>query len=187
MPDYHIPPAGLPPQTQLMETRAVFTDAYAIIPGTTVRDITASALPGWDKTRLWIIARPMTGFAETFSHYLMEVSPGGGSDAPEPNPEAQGALFVTGGAGRITVNGNGREIRAGSFVYIPAGAAWSLRAEDTLTFHWVRKRYVAASGIDAPEPIFTSDVEVAPTPMPDTGGVWATTRFVDPADLRHDM
>ncbi len=23
--------------------------------------------------------------------------------------------------------------------------------------------------------------------MPDCGGVWATTRFVDPADLRHDM
>jgi len=23
--------------------------------------------------------------------------------------------------------------------------------------------------------------------MPDTNGVWATSRFVDPADLRHDM
>ena len=26
-----------------------------------------------------------------------------------------------------------------------------------------------------------------PIPMPDTDGAWVTTRFVDPADLRHDM
>ena len=30
-------------------------------------------------------------------------------------------------------------------------------------------------------------MELAPTPMPDTGGAWAITRFVDPADIRHDM
>jgi len=28
--------------------------------------------------------------------------------------------------------------------------------------------------------------DIPPTPMPDTQGRWATTRFVDPADLRHD-
>ena len=187
MTDYHVPPAGLPPQTRLMDPRAVFTNAYAFIPGSTVRDITASALPGWTDTRLWIIARPMTGFAETFSHYLMEVAPGGGSTAPEPNPQAQGALFVTGGAGHVTVAGDDRKIGPGSYVYIPAGTAWSLRADDTLTFHWLRKRYVPAPGLDAPDPIFASDADTPPTPMPDTNDVWATTRFVDPADLRHDM
>ena len=29
--------------------------------------------------------------------------------------------------------------------------------------------------------------EIAPTPMPDTDRRWATTRFIDPTDLRHDM
>ena len=33
----------------------------------------------------------------------------------------------------------------------------------------------------------TSDHDVEPVPMPDTDGAWATTRFVDSSDLRHDM
>ncbi|MEM7212122.1 MAG: (S)-ureidoglycine aminohydrolase, partial [Pseudomonadota bacterium] len=81
-----------------MTQRAVFTEAYAVLPGGTMRDITASLLPHWDKTRCWIIARPMTGFAETFSHYVMEVAPGGGSVQPEPDGDAEGAIFVTDGS-----------------------------------------------------------------------------------------
>jgi len=33
----------------------------------------------------------------------------------------------------------------------------------------------------------TNEADITPAPMPDTDGRWATTRFVDPADLRHDM
>ena len=79
MPDYFAPSGGHPPQTDLLTGRAVFTEAYAVIPQGTMRDITTSALPHWDATRAWIIARPLSGFAETFSQYIMEVSPGGGS------------------------------------------------------------------------------------------------------------
>ena len=50
-----------------------------------MRDIVTSYLPHWEKTRAWIIARPMSGFAETFSQYIMEVDAGGGSDRPEPD------------------------------------------------------------------------------------------------------
>ena len=32
-----------------------------------------------------------------------------------------------------------------------------------------------------------NEQQIAPSAMPDTEGRWATTRFVDPADLRHDM
>ena len=32
--------------------------------------------PHWDKTRVWVLARPLSGFAETFSHYLIDVAPG---------------------------------------------------------------------------------------------------------------
>src|SRR5690349_10857398 len=63
--------------------RAVFTEAYAVIPGSVMRDIVASALPFWNETRAWIVARPLSGFAETFSQYIMEVGPGGGSEQPE--------------------------------------------------------------------------------------------------------
>ena len=76
---YASPIAGLPSQTALHTGRAVFTEAYALIPHGVMRDIVTSYLPHWKDTRAWVIARPMTGFAETFSQYIMEVFPGGGS------------------------------------------------------------------------------------------------------------
>jgi (S)-ureidoglycine aminohydrolase len=42
-------------------------------------------------------------------------------------------------------------------------------------------------GVDVPDPIFTNENDIEPVAMPDTDGKWATTRFVDPADIRHDM
>ena len=54
-------------------------------------------------------------------------------------------------------------------------------------FHWIRKAYQPLEGVDAPESFVTSDHDVEPVPMPDTDGAWATTRFVDGDDMRHDM
>jgi len=56
-----------------------------------------------------------------------------------------------------------------------------------LRFHWVRKAYEAVPGLDHPEVIIANENDIAPTVMPETDGKWATTRFVDPTDLRHDM
>ncbi|MCH3765059.1 hypothetical protein LZC20_09295, partial [Campylobacter coli] len=41
--------------------------------------------------------------------------------------------------------------------------------------------------IDLPTPLVLNENDIAPSVMPDTDGRWATTRFVDPADVRHDM
>ena len=102
---HYAPKGGLPPQTQLLTDRAMFTEAYAVIPRGTFSDITTSLLPFWDATRLWVIARPMSGFAETFPHYITEVQPGGGSDRPETEPGVQSALFVVEGTVSVTVAG----------------------------------------------------------------------------------
>ena len=187
MSPYYAPPGGLPPQTQLMTGRAVFTEAYCVIPKGCFSDIVTSALPGWTNTRLWLIARPMSGFAETFSQYVMEVGPGGGSDAPEPEPGAEGALFVMEGALELTVGGENHRLGPGGFAYLPPASGWRVRCDTTARFHWIRKLYEPAEGLDPPPPLVASDAEAAPRPMPDTGGAWATTRFVDPDDLRHDM
>lgn len=135
-----------------------------------------------------MIARPMTGFSETFSQYVMEVAPGGGSDSPEPEAAAQGVLFVTGGTPTLTIKGTTHQLREGSYAYIPAGSAWTLRnhAGTHARFHWVRKIWDAA-GMDKPDPLILNEQDIAPNAMPDTNGGWATTRFVDPNDLRHDM
>src|SRR3984885_14984782 len=104
-PPYFAPRGGHPVQTELMTGRAVFTEAYAVIPRGVMRDIVTSYFPHWEATRAWVLARPMTGFAETFSQYIMEVGPRGGSDKPEPDAQAQGALFVVEGEIDLTVDG----------------------------------------------------------------------------------
>jgi (S)-ureidoglycine aminohydrolase len=63
---YWVPRGGLPEQTDLTTDRAVLTEAYAVLPRGTMRDIVTSRLPHWQDTRLWVIARPLSGFAETF-------------------------------------------------------------------------------------------------------------------------
>ncbi|MBB97859.1 MAG: (S)-ureidoglycine aminohydrolase, partial [Rhodobacteraceae bacterium] len=126
---YATPPAGLPPQSDRPAGptgRARFTEAYAVIPRTTMRDIVTSALPYWDDARAWILARPMTGFAETFSQYIMEVAPGGGSDTPESDPQAQAALFVVEGTATLTVGGQTHQLAPGGFAYLPPASKWTL-------------------------------------------------------------
>ena len=158
-PGYYAPKGGLPPQTALMTGRAVFTPAYAFIPKGCFSDIVTSFLPGWDKTRLWLIARPMSGFAETFSQYVMEVQPGGGSDAPDAETGAEHWLFFTEGLATLTIDGTGYEMDAGGYAYIPAGRRWTLLAEGATParFHWLRKLYEPAPGVAAPDPIITNE------------------------------
>ena len=95
---YALPAAGLPPQTERFADRAIFTNAYAFIPRTVMTDIVTSSLPFWEKTRLWVIARPLTGFSESFSHYIMEVSSKGGSDRPDDNISSEHVLFIVDGS-----------------------------------------------------------------------------------------
>ncbi|RMH47012.1 MAG: (S)-ureidoglycine aminohydrolase [Alphaproteobacteria bacterium] len=186
---YAAPAGGHPPQAQLLTDRAVFTEAYAVIPRGVMRDIVVSHLPFWERTRLWVLARPLSGFAERFSQYLMEVAPGGGSRRPETDPAAEAALFVTEGTGRIEIEGRNHPLRPGRFVYLPPGLRWALDNDGgaPLRFHWIRKAYEAVEGLPAPEVIIADEQDIAPDPMPGTDGRWATTRFMDPADMRHDM
>lgn len=186
---YYAPHGGLPAQTQLHTGRAVFTDAYAVIPKGVYSDIVTSFLPFWEKTRAWIIARPLSGFAETFSQYIMEVAPGGGSEQPEPEADAEGVLFVVDGEVTVTLDGEKHVLTSGGYAFLPPASGWTLTNESASTarFHWIRKAYEFVEGLDVPDPLFLNENDIAPSPMPDTNDTWATTRFVDPADLRHDM
>ena len=186
---YYAPHGGLPPQSQLLTGRAVFTEAYAIIPKGVMSDIVTSLLPFWENTRAWILSRPLSGFAETFSQYIMELAPGGGSDRPEPDAGAEGALFVVDGELTVTLGRQKHVMQPGGFAFIPPASQWTVRNESgaPARFHWIRKAYEFVDGIDVPEAFFTNEKDIAPTPMPGTDGKWATTRFVDPTDLRHDM
>ncbi|WP_244530486.1 bifunctional allantoicase/(S)-ureidoglycine aminohydrolase [Salaquimonas pukyongi] len=179
----------MPPQTQLLTGRAVFKDAYAVIPQGVMRDIVTSRLPLWEQTRAWVLARPLSGFAETFVQMIVEVAPGGGSETPEPEKDGEGILFIAGGEIRLSVQGAMHTLSPGGYAYLPAGCKWAIRndADETATFHWIRKRYQVVEGIDLPEPVVTREQDIIPESMPGSDGKWLTTRFVDPADMRHDM
>lgn len=189
MTSYYVPRGGLPGQTELATDRTRFTAAYALLGKRTMRDIVTSYLPFWEDTRLWVLARPLSGFAETFSQYIVEVAPGGGSDRPESDPNAEAVLFVVDGTAELTIEGAAHALEAGGYAYLPPGSAWTLhnRGDRPVSFHWIRKAYQHVEGLDAPAPVIAHEREIEPVAMPDTDGAWATTRFVDPADLRHDM
>ena len=188
-PIYYAPTGGLPAQTELLTGRAVFTEAYAVIPKGVMTDIVTSFLPHWTGTRLWVLSRPLSGFAETFSQYIMEVTPGGGSDQPESDPGAEAVLFVVDGLLTLTLSGESHSMHPGGYAYIPPSCDWTVKntGSQPVRFHWIRKAYEPVNGIDMPDAFVVNERDIAPTPMPDTDGSWATTRFVSPDDMRHDM
>ena len=189
MTSYYAPQGGLPPRSRLTTDRARFNEAYVVIPKGSLTDIVASSLPHWEHTRLWVLARPLSGFAETFSQYLMEVGAGGGSTSPESDPAAEAVLFLLDGGLELTVEGERHELAPGGYAWLPPGCAWSLRNAGSVAarFHWFRKAYESVSGIKVPAALVTNENDVEPLPMPDTDGTWTTTRFVDLDDVGYDM
>ena len=188
-PDYAFPAGGLPPQDQLLTGRAVFTSSYAVIPKGVMTDIVTSILPGWDNTRLWVLARPLSGFAETFSQYLMEIAPQGGSKRPESDPRAESVLFVLDGKFELTIDAKRYSMGPGSYAYLPPATTWGVyNGNDAPTrFHWIRKRYEPVEGLSPPSAFVTNEKDIAERVTPESDGRWTATIFVDPSDLRHDM
>lgn len=128
---YYAPHGGHPGQNELLTGRAVFTEAYAVIPKGVMQDIVTSPLPFWDKTRAWIIARPLSGFAETFSQYIVEVLPGGGSDRPELDAGAEGVLFVVEGELTVMLADEKQVLAPGGFAFLPPASGWTVRNESS--------------------------------------------------------
>jgi (S)-ureidoglycine aminohydrolase len=154
-----------------------------------MRDIVTSYLPFWENTRLWVLARPLSGFAETFSHYLVEVASVGGSEKPELDPIAEGILFVVDGALRLTIDDHVHDLTQGSYAFIPPGTGWTLTNSSgaSARLHWIRKAYQAVAGIEVPAPFVTHEKDAEHIEMPGTDGGSITTRFVGQQDMRHDM
>ena len=186
---YFTPVGGLPPQQSLLTDRAVITEAYTFIPRGVLRDIVTSRFPHWRGTRAWVLSRPVAGFATTFSQAIVEMEPGGGSERPEPGAHVECVVFVMAGAMRLTLDGKEHTLSPGGYAYVAPGTHWTIAntGDGPTCFHWLRKTYQPLEDFDTPECFVTADHEVEPVPMPDTDGAWATTRFVDAADMRHDM
>jgi (S)-ureidoglycine aminohydrolase len=186
---YAFPPGGLPGQNINPQGTAVFTNAYAVLPAHTQREIVTSFLPEFLSAKVWILARPLSGFAETFAQYAVELAPGGGSNDPEPDRSAQAAIFVAFGTVRISIGGARVDMRAGHFAFVPAGAHWEIwnTSDEPAGFHWIRKPYEPIQTLNPVEAFVIHESEVPKNAMPDCEGIWETQRFFDPFDLRYDF
>ncbi|MGV6839031.1 MAG: bifunctional allantoicase/(S)-ureidoglycine aminohydrolase [Planktomarina sp.] len=186
---YAFPLGGLPDQRKLANSQAVFTDAYAVIPRGTMTDIVTSCLPHWESTRAWVLARPLTGFAETFSQMIVEIEPEGGSDTPDTADGVEGVLFMLDGSAELTLDGETHGIFAGSYVYISPTSTWKIwnTSDAPARFSWIRKSFAPVDGISFPTSFVTHENVVDAIEMPGTNSAWSTKRFVDPSDVRHDM
>ncbi|MEM9198174.1 MAG: bifunctional allantoicase/(S)-ureidoglycine aminohydrolase [Pseudomonadota bacterium] len=187
--EYAGPPGGLPGQRAVMTDRAIFTPAYAVLPHGTMRDIVTSRLPGWRGTRVWMLARPLSGFAETFAYMVVELEPDGGSERPDPAQGSEAVLFVTQGRMELSLDGEAHSLGPGSYVYLAPGTVWQIHnpGPKPAQFHWIRKRFQSAAGLAPPTSFVTEEAAQSPVEMAGSAGAWTTTRFVDPLDLRHDM
>ena len=190
MTEHSSSPAGYTgQQTDLLSGKAVFTESYAVIPKSVMQDIVSSYLPFWTNTKAWILARPLTGFAETFSQYLVHVAPQGGSDTPETDPGAEAVIYLSAGTLEITLAGVKSTLTPGSYVYIAPGEQWQLKNNhsEQAAFHWIRKKYQSVQGIVQPQSFITKEANSPRNEMPNSNGTWFTQRFVAEDNLQHDM
>lgn len=179
----------VPPQKTLLDSRAIVTEAYTVIPRGSMTDIVSSRLPFWNNALFWIMARPIAGFCSTFSHYLAEVEVGGGSSTPETEEGVESVLFVTAGHLSLTVNGEHHALECGGYAYLPPKAVWTIKNDGVSQagFHWIRKPYEYVKGLDEPEVFVINEKDVEPTVLPNCGDGWSNKKFVEADDLRHDM
>ena len=187
---YYAPHGGHPDQTQLLTDRAMFRESYAVLPRGTMRDIVTSLLPFWDDT-------PAVGAGPAAVRLRRDLLPVHRRGGPR-RWQRQTRTRPAGRGGRVRGRGSGgvdgrrRRARPGHRrLRLPAGRvdldpAQSGRRSGA-RFHWIRKAYESVDGLEAPPAFVTSDAEVEAVAMPGTEGRWKTSRFADPADVRHDM
>jgi (S)-ureidoglycine aminohydrolase len=187
-PTYYVPESGLPPQTDLLSDRAVVTEAYTVIPRGVLRDIVVSVLPGWDKTRTWILNRPVAGGSTTFAQYMVEVAPAGGSSEPEPEAGVESFVFLLSGNLTVTLAGEKHELLPGGFAFVPPGTDWKVenQGKELAVFQWIRKAYQVLAG-HPPRVVVGNEQDIEAVEMPGTDGAWRTTRMLPPDDLAFDM
>ncbi len=92
-PFYYRPPRGHPAQTELLTDRAMFTEAYAVIPKGVMRDIVTATCPSGTIMRMGH-RPPAVRFRRDLLQYIVELAPNGGSDKPELDPNAEAVLFI---------------------------------------------------------------------------------------------
>jgi len=114
---------------------------------------------------------------------LLAFAPGGGTTAPFA-AGLEDFLYVLRGA---VVLGDGAEMPAGGWCYLPPGVGFGVRAAESgpAEVLWVKRRYEPWPGLGAPQ---RADGHRDDQPWQDTGVAGFRRReLLDPLDARHDF
>jgi (S)-ureidoglycine aminohydrolase len=133
------PSEGRMAQSGLVVSRAVVRRNYAILPP---EGVAASVLPEWRETVARVLAAPAIG--ARFVEYLLDVSPGGGTNQ-SLREDVQMFLFVLAGQAELDLNGRSARLGPGAFAYGRPGTRFTLRATSELRLLWLKKVYVPIS------------------------------------------
>jgi (S)-ureidoglycine aminohydrolase len=176
--------AGRPAVGAIGHNRGVVARNYAFMPP---EGVLVSRLPHLEKTIVRILAAPVLGAA--FAQYVLEIEPGGGTRAPFAENGIQHFYYGLSGEAAFAIeDGAPVAFRKGSFAYLPAGTAFSLRNDsaEPVRVLALRKRYEPASGLAVPEPILSHQDAVPVTNH--TGMEGRGFQFLLPyGDLRFDF
>jgi len=159
--------------------RTMVTPHYAVLPP---EGILESRLPGFDRTKIHFHTSPAMG--ARFAQALMIIEEGGGAGPRKDGLEH--FFYLLEGEAEIGVDDEGKRLKPGGFVYAPAGASYSLRAVDgPARAIWIKRPYVPAHGIAAPQALFGASAEVPRVNKHTRGRMWQA--LLGEANLAMDM
>lgn len=151
---------------------------YLMTPDTMVEN----TLPGLPEYAAVVLAAPQ-GSPARFGQYLLKLEPGAASTRPL-GAGFENFLFVIEGAVRISASGGDWTLGEGGYVFVPEGQTFTLTASAATRMLWVKKRYAAIEGVEAP-PVVTGRLgDIAGTEDDSIDGNWG--RLL-PGDERFDF
>jgi (S)-ureidoglycine aminohydrolase len=127
-------------------------------PDTFIRTV----LPGMEKTTGIVHISPAGGAA--FTQYTAEME-SGGTMAAAAVPGTERFVYVIEGVVDLATESRFHTLKPGSYAYVPAGLAHTLRAEGAARLAVIERRYVAREGVAAPGLLVGEESEVTATAL----------------------
>lgn len=151
---------------------------YLMTPDTMVEN----TLPGLPPYAAVVLAAPQGGPAR-FGQYLLTLEAGAASTLPQ-GAGFENFLFVLGGETAVRSASDSWTLAEGDYLFLPAGRTFSITATSAARLLWVKKRYAAVEGIEAPPVVTGRLAEVEGTDDEDIDGSWGQLM---PGDERFDL
>ena len=109
---YYSALGGHPPQTQLLTGRAIFTEAYAVIPKGVMQDIVTSLLPHWEQdTRLDHRAPALRLCRNLLTIHHGSRHPAAAAPTRSLTPRQSACCFFVAGGATVTIAGKSHNLQ----------------------------------------------------------------------------